>query len=203
MVYTLAQGAKQYNNRLHYSLYGGVEYYPNKSFAIKELLPLIAIPAVAIAILAFVISFHVPNISPTTGGAGHSAANSHNKTFSLVITPGSKPTGSTSNSGDKSSTGSGSSSTSAPSNQFSAGSLTTLTPAGNDNGQGIIGGMGGGDTTSVAPTPPSSTTLSTSDPTGTLQTSATVSGTTATVNATVTSPVNDKTLLNTNTTIDP
>jgi hypothetical protein len=195
MVYTISQGAQGANSRLHYSLYGGVEYYPENSFAWKELLPLVAIPAVAIALLAAILNFHVPKLSPSEGGSGQGATSvSGNKAYSLVVSP----PHTTSSSPSKNSSGtpavtSGSGSPTA----VSTSPITSLVPAGNDNGQGIVGGMGGGDSGgTTAPTP-------TTDPSSLVNVNTSISGTTAQVGVDVFSPVNNKPLVSTSTTIDP
>lgn len=132
MTYTLARGAHSYNNRLHYSLYGGVEFFPDRALAIKELLPLIAVPAIAIAMLSAMVNFHVPTLSPATGGSSTGATGTGTTARSLVLsshaattsTPPSVATiptfTTTGTSGSPSIT------------------TTNLVPLGNDNGQGML-----------------------------------------------------------------
>lgn len=138
MVYTLVQGAQGYNHKLHYSLYGGVEYLPERvKFALKELLPLAAIPAVAIALLVAIVNFHVPVLSPATAGSdgiGTSGSQVHSLVLSANQTGSS--TGSTSPSTAFVSSLAGPTSSTAS----TINPVTSLTPLGNDNGQGIVGG---------------------------------------------------------------
>lgn len=193
MVYTLAQGANSPNKRLHYSLYGGVEQYPDRAFALKEILPLIAIPVASIAVLTALLSFHVPSISPATGVSGSEDGKSKgNKAYSLVLAPHGSTTrpGAGSNGGNSSAIGQ-SASTASPA------TLLPLRPSGTDNGQGIIGGMGGGGTLPAG----SGTTVT--DPTGTTTTSTTGSGSTSGASLSTSTPItqtNTSASLNTSTT---
>ena len=159
MVYTLMQGAQGYNHKLHYSLYGGVEYLPERvKFALKELLPLTAIPAVAIALLVAIVNFHVPILSPATAG-GDTESASGSQARSVVLSAKQTTSNSKNDSSASSSTSAGRSGTATISTLSPS---ATLTPLGNDNGQGIVvGGMGsGGGSTVPAPveTPPPTTT---------------------------------------------
>lgn len=161
MVYTLSNGALNYNSRLHYSLYGGVEYFPDNTLAFKELLPLAAIPAVAVTLLVAILNFHIPKISPQTGGGATGLSHSGAGT-SLSIPASHAGTGSTS-----ATTHSTASSTPAsPGSQHSAASAAiTVIPSntvgpissGSDNGQGIVGGRGGDGGTTTTTTDPSTT----------------------------------------------
>lgn len=170
MVYTSTRGTRDYDNRLHYSLYGGVEFLPDRLPPLRELLPLVAIPAAAIALFAAVMSFHVPSLRPaghppaTTAPGGNSAA--------AAAAP---PAGSTP----------ASAGAARPAVTVSPAVLPAmLTPLGSDNGQGIIGGKGSGPAVSTTPSPApdtgSTSTPAPSAPTTTVspslvQTSATVS----------------------------
>ncbi|HET7320855.1 MAG TPA: hypothetical protein VFI84_04730 [Candidatus Saccharimonadales bacterium] len=178
MVYTLAQGAHNYNRRTHYSLYGGVEYYPDRAFALKELLPLVAIPVVSVAILTAMLSFHVPTISPTTGASGsESGKTQNNKTYSLVLSP----------SGAKAANPRGNSAGASPNtatSPLSPAPLLPLSPSGTDNGQGIIGGMGGGG--GITST---STGTTVTDPTGSTTTSTGGTGSTTGLSSSVSTPL--------------
>ena len=201
MVYTLTQGARGYNSRLHYSLYGGVEYWPDRSLAIKELLPLAAIPAAAITILAAIFNFHVPAINaPAKAGTGSPAGS----VFSFQRTQaGNNAAGNTS----KNTSNTKSNATSAGITPSSAPVAVTTdnflpggaTPSGSPGS--LVGGMGGGGGDTAPGGSPQ--TLSASDPTNTIQASASVSGTTAQVGVDVFSPVSGKPLLSSSTTLDP
>lgn len=177
MVYTLTQGAHNYNSRLHYSLYGGVEYHPERVLALKELLPLVAIPIASIAILTAMLSFHVPNLSPTTGTSGNEGSKpKSNRYYSLVLSPST----SSASSGQSRNVKSGN--VTIPSIANPATPLTQA-PLGTDNGQGIIGGMGGGSTTSAG------TGTTTTVPTGSTTVSSGSSGSTTGIATTVSSPL--------------
>lgn len=200
MYYTLANGARNYNSKLHYSLYGGVEYYPDRSLAWKELLPLAAIPAVAITLLVAIINFHVPAIS-TPSGAGESltpdgSANGSNAVTSSLILPSTDSSGNSTSTNNSGATGSA---TNALSN-------APMSPVVQDTVNGVTGGMGGGETTggssgggggTTVTTPPTGGTTVT-DPTGTtpslLNVNASVdeSGVDTSVDATV--PIADTSL---------
>jgi hypothetical protein len=118
MLYTLSNGARKYDKRLHYSLYGGVEYMPDRSLAIKELLPLAAIPAVSIALLVALLNFHIPKLSPQ-GGSGTGSLSVPGSGISAVLSANnnpastnSKPTGTRDAQGSNLAAGRGGSSTS-------------------------------------------------------------------------------------------
>lgn len=178
MVYTSTRGTRDYDNRLHYSLYGGVEFLPDRLPPLRELLPLVAIPAAAIALFAAVMSFHVPSLRPaghppaTTAPGGNSAAATTARGGSAAAAP---PAGSTP----------ASAGAARPAVTVSPAVLPAmLTPLGSDNGQGIIGGKGSGPAVSTTPSPApdtgSTSTPAPSAPTTTVstslvQTSATVS----------------------------
>lgn len=173
MVYTLAGGAQGRTDRLYYSLYGGVEELPDRTPVLKELAVLVAIPTVTIALLAAVLSFHVPRISQAGGsGSGTLTAAPH----SLVLSG--KNTGSTSSAGSTAATAAApnpssqpagsASAAGAPAPNLSSAPVMSLTQVGNDNGQGIIGGMGSGGSTvgGSVPTPADSSTFGTTNPDG-------------------------------------
>ena len=189
MVYSLVSGAQNYNTRLHYSLYGGVEFLPDHTLAWKELLPLAAIPAVAITLLVALLNFHIPKLSPQTGGnsAGVSQAGDGS---SLIISNTSNSVGSPPASGTKNANSAG-----APtSTSRTATTPVTIIPSGtvgpvstgNDDGQGIIG-RGGDGGSSPAPAP----TIGTSTPVGSASvgTSATTQPTTSQTTVTASLPL--------------
>ncbi len=199
MTYTWASGARNYNSRLHYSLYGGVEYFPDRSLALKELLPLVAIPVVGVALLAAIINFHIPAISrPGSGSTLTTTGSQHGSSVvSSLVTHNSSPN-------DNSPSGAATGSSTAQSGQATAASgpsAPVVQETVNGVG-GVTGGMGSGEETgggtnggSGTTTPPSTSSI--------VNASASVSGTTATVGVDVFVPGSDKTLVSTHTTIDP
>jgi len=142
MVYSLANGVHNYNDRLHYSLYGGVEFLPDRTLAFKELLPLAAIPAVAITLLVAILNFHIPKIAPQTGAG--TAGTGESKTTSTSLSVPATGVGS----GSKGQTTPSSSTTTArtsstPPTGIIPGTNVGPVNGGSDNGQGILGGRGG------------------------------------------------------------
>lgn len=210
MVYTLQHGARNYNSRLHYSLYGGVEYAPDRSLAVKELLPLVAIPTVAIALLVAIINFHIPAISPQQGSSnGASAASGAAKgtTSALVLSPGGTATATTSSrtSPAAASTSSSRPAASAASSTSPAASSAPAAPVVKDTVNGITGGMGGDEETgsgsTTTPAAPAPAPIPTTG--GILDASVGIDGTTVQVDAGVHAPIVDKQLISTSTTLDP
>jgi len=185
MVYSLVSGVDNYNNRLHYSLYGGVEFLPDHTLAFKELLPLAAVPATAITLLVAILNFHIPKLAPQTG-----AGTTESKTTGTSLSvPG--------NGAGSSSQGQTTPRSSAATSRSGSTIPVSITPSpnvgpmsgGSDNGQGIIGGRGGDGAPTTNPTP--ATALGATTPVGSasVSTNATSKPTSSTSSVTVQTPV--------------